>query len=203
MRTVQVAAAPGLLELRVLHAWKTLGGGEDQSSTRPTWEVEMVSGLGGLWGGQTLCVSRPAHLRLLPASLPPSIQATMALLGKRCDIPANGCGPDRWTSAFARKDEIITSLVSALDSMVSAPGGSGTAGLRNSGAHRSPADLGLSVPHLPQGLCPSKQAGDLSEIKPVKRQPSSPHPLSSFRHLSHFKSHPWDGHKCPSLGLPL
>ncbi|OWK10954.1 GTF2IRD1 [Cervus elaphus hippelaphus] len=41
----------------------------------------------------------------------------MALLGKRCDIPANGCGPDRWTSAFARKDEIITSLVSALDSM--------------------------------------------------------------------------------------
>ncbi|XP_060261881.1 general transcription factor II-I repeat domain-containing protein 1 isoform X2 [Ovis aries] len=44
----------------------------------------------------------------------------MALLGKRCDIPANGCGPDRWTSAFARKDEIITSLVSALDSMCSA-----------------------------------------------------------------------------------
>lgn len=45
----------------------------------------------------------------------------MALLGKRCDIPANGCGPDRWNSAFTRKDEIITSLVSALDSMVSAP----------------------------------------------------------------------------------
>uniref|UniRef100_A0A8B9YC34 General transcription factor II-I repeat domain-containing protein 1 n=1 Tax=Bos mutus grunniens TaxID=30521 RepID=A0A8B9YC34_BOSMU len=44
----------------------------------------------------------------------------MALLGKRCDIPANGCGPDRWTSAFTRKDEIITSLVSALDSMCSA-----------------------------------------------------------------------------------
>lgn len=49
----------------------------------------------------------------------------MALLGKRCDIPANGCGPDRWTSAFTRKDEIITSLVSALDSMVSAPGAVG------------------------------------------------------------------------------
>lgn len=45
----------------------------------------------------------------------------MALLGKRCDIPANGCGPDRWNSTFTRKDEIITSLVSALDSMVSAP----------------------------------------------------------------------------------
>lgn len=43
----------------------------------------------------------------------------MALLGKRCDIPTNGCGPDRWNAAFARKDEIITSLVSALDSMVS------------------------------------------------------------------------------------
>ncbi|XP_055993596.1 general transcription factor II-I repeat domain-containing protein 1 isoform X2 [Sorex fumeus] len=41
---------------------------------------------------------------------------------KRCDgpIPANGCGPDRWTPAFTRKDEIITSLVSALDSMCSA-----------------------------------------------------------------------------------
>ncbi|KAF3814038.1 hypothetical protein GH733_018070 [Mirounga leonina] len=44
----------------------------------------------------------------------------MALLGKRCDIPANSCGPDRWSSAFTRKDEIITSLVSALDSMCSA-----------------------------------------------------------------------------------
>ncbi|XP_053518658.1 general transcription factor II-I repeat domain-containing protein 1-like, partial [Artibeus jamaicensis] len=44
----------------------------------------------------------------------------MALLGKRCDVPANGCGPDRWNSAFAREDEIITSLVSALDSMCSA-----------------------------------------------------------------------------------
>ncbi|XP_069891666.1 general transcription factor II-I repeat domain-containing protein 1 isoform X4 [Dipodomys merriami] len=43
----------------------------------------------------------------------------MALLGKRCDIAANGCG-DRWSSAFTRKDEIISSLVSALDSMCSA-----------------------------------------------------------------------------------
>ncbi|XP_029076726.1 general transcription factor II-I repeat domain-containing protein 1 isoform X5 [Monodon monoceros] len=56
------------------------------------------------------------HLRLFPSS----IQATMALLGKRCDVPTNGCGPDRWNSAIARKDEIITSLVSALDSMCSA-----------------------------------------------------------------------------------
>uniref|UniRef100_H0V343 GTF2I repeat domain containing 1 n=1 Tax=Cavia porcellus TaxID=10141 RepID=H0V343_CAVPO len=44
----------------------------------------------------------------------------MALLGKRCDLPANGCGSDHWNSAFARKDEIITSLLSALDSMCSA-----------------------------------------------------------------------------------
>ncbi|KAM9208214.1 general transcription factor II-I repeat domain-containing protein 1 isoform 5-T5 [Dugong dugon] len=44
----------------------------------------------------------------------------MSLLGKRCDVPANGCGPDRWNTAFSRKDEIITSLVSALDSMCSA-----------------------------------------------------------------------------------
>ncbi|KAJ8798748.1 hypothetical protein J1605_016551 [Eschrichtius robustus] len=56
------------------------------------------------------------HLRLLLSS----IQAIMALLGKRCDVPTNGCGPDRWNSAIARKDEIITSLVSALDSMCSA-----------------------------------------------------------------------------------
>ncbi|XP_064152172.1 general transcription factor II-I repeat domain-containing protein 1 isoform X5 [Loxodonta africana] len=44
----------------------------------------------------------------------------MSLLGKRCDVPANGCGPDRWNPAFSHKDEIITSLVSALDSMCSA-----------------------------------------------------------------------------------
>ncbi|KAF5924761.1 hypothetical protein HPG69_003501 [Diceros bicornis minor] len=52
----------------------------------------------------------------------------MALLGKRCEVPASICGPDRRSSAFARKDEIITSLVSALDSMVSAlrPGGGGS-----------------------------------------------------------------------------
>jgi hypothetical protein len=54
----------------------------------------------------------------------------MALLGKRCDIPANanGCGPDHWSTAFAHKREIINSLVSALDSMVSAaPSGEGSA----------------------------------------------------------------------------
>lgn len=36
------------------------------------------------------------------------------MLGKHCDIPTNG-----WNSNFARKDELINSLVSALDSMVS------------------------------------------------------------------------------------
>lgn len=43
----------------------------------------------------------------------------MALLGKHCDIPTNGCGSERWNSTFTRKDELINSLVSALDSMVS------------------------------------------------------------------------------------
>lgn len=48
----------------------------------------------------------------------------MALLGKHCDIPTNGCGSERWNSTFARKDELINSLVSALDSMVGIwPGG--------------------------------------------------------------------------------
>ncbi|XP_027271927.1 general transcription factor II-I repeat domain-containing protein 1 isoform X8 [Cricetulus griseus] len=46
-------------------------------------------------------------------------EVTMALLGKLCDIPTNGCGSERWNS-FARKDELINSLVSALDSMCSA-----------------------------------------------------------------------------------
>ena len=67
--------------------------------------------------------------------------------GKRCDIPANGCGPDRWTSAFARKDEIITSLVSALDSMVSAPGAVGTH-LR---LDHTRARAHTLQPHLPHG----------------------------------------------------
>ncbi|XP_047569848.1 general transcription factor II-I repeat domain-containing protein 1 isoform X5 [Lutra lutra] len=63
----------------------------------------------------------PAHTApMLGELLSGLFQVTMALLGKRCDIPTNGCGPDRWSSAFTRKDEIITSLVSALDSMCSA-----------------------------------------------------------------------------------
>ncbi|EDL19438.1 mCG122432, isoform CRA_j, partial [Mus musculus] len=49
-----------------------------------------------------------------------SCKVTMALLGKHCDIPTNGCGSERWNSTFARKDELINSLVSALDSMCSA-----------------------------------------------------------------------------------
>ncbi|KAK7829214.1 hypothetical protein U0070_012685 [Myodes glareolus] len=48
-----------------------------------------------------------------------SDRVTMALLGKHCDIPTNGCGSERWNT-FARKDELINSLVSALDSMCSA-----------------------------------------------------------------------------------
>ena len=91
--------------------------------TRPTWEVEVVSGARRIMVG-TDATCAPPHPPP-PAPRSSSIQATMALLGKRCDIPANGCGPDRWTSAFTRKDEIITSLVSALDSMVSAPGAVG------------------------------------------------------------------------------
>ncbi|XP_051060786.1 general transcription factor II-I repeat domain-containing protein 1 isoform X2 [Phodopus roborovskii] len=47
-------------------------------------------------------------------------EVTMALLGKHCDIPTNGCGSERWNTTFARKDELINSLVSALDSMCSA-----------------------------------------------------------------------------------
>uniref|UniRef100_M3YXI8 GTF2I repeat domain containing 1 n=1 Tax=Mustela putorius furo TaxID=9669 RepID=M3YXI8_MUSPF len=62
--------------------------------------------------GWERCVDQPPEANLG--------KVTMALLGKRCDIPANGCGPDRWSSAFTHKDEIITSLVSALDSMCSA-----------------------------------------------------------------------------------
>ena len=53
-----------------------------------------------------------------------SFKVTMALLQKHCDIPTNGCGSEHWNSTFARKDELINSLVSALDSMVSVwPGG--------------------------------------------------------------------------------
>ncbi|XP_072496273.1 general transcription factor II-I repeat domain-containing protein 1 isoform X5 [Notamacropus eugenii] len=44
----------------------------------------------------------------------------MALMGKHFDGPASASGPDRWSTMFPRKDEIITSLVSALDSMCSA-----------------------------------------------------------------------------------
>lgn len=68
---MQAAAGPGLIDLRVLRAWKTLRGREDQSLTRPTWEVEVVSGARRVMGGQTLRVPRPTHLHLLPASLPP------------------------------------------------------------------------------------------------------------------------------------
>ncbi|KAL7987006.1 hypothetical protein Chor_005925 [Crotalus horridus] len=44
----------------------------------------------------------------------------MALLGKLSDGPLNNCRPDQWHLVFSQKDEVITSLVSALDSMCSA-----------------------------------------------------------------------------------
>ncbi|XP_048374809.1 general transcription factor II-I repeat domain-containing protein 1 isoform X6 [Sphaerodactylus townsendi] len=44
----------------------------------------------------------------------------MALLGKLCDGPPNNSRPDQWHLVFSQKDEVITSLVSALDSMCSA-----------------------------------------------------------------------------------
>uniref|UniRef100_K7DZD1 GTF2I repeat domain containing 1 n=1 Tax=Monodelphis domestica TaxID=13616 RepID=K7DZD1_MONDO len=51
---------------------------------------------------------------------PTAYGVTMALMGKHFDGPTNASGPDRWSAIFPRKDEIITSLVSALDSMCSA-----------------------------------------------------------------------------------
>uniref|UniRef100_A0A8C6VSQ1 GTF2I repeat domain containing 1 n=1 Tax=Naja naja TaxID=35670 RepID=A0A8C6VSQ1_NAJNA len=44
----------------------------------------------------------------------------MALLGKFSDGLLNNCRPDQWHLVFSQKDEVITSLVSALDSMCSA-----------------------------------------------------------------------------------
>lgn len=125
------AVCPGLSELKAHHACETLRGRKGQRLICPTREVEVALGIPGAWrvsGGMPRPMAH-GHLRLFPSS----IQATMALLGKRCDVPTNGCGPDRWNSAIARKDEIITSLVSALDSMVRAParpGRSGAASLR-------------------------------------------------------------------------
>ncbi|XP_053131337.1 general transcription factor II-I repeat domain-containing protein 1 isoform X4 [Hemicordylus capensis] len=44
----------------------------------------------------------------------------MALLGKLSDRPPNNSRPDHWYLVSSQKDEVITSLVSALDSMCSA-----------------------------------------------------------------------------------
>ncbi|XP_019366953.1 PREDICTED: general transcription factor II-I repeat domain-containing protein 1 isoform X6 [Gavialis gangeticus] len=44
----------------------------------------------------------------------------MALMGKTSDGTLSSSRPDQWHTAFPQKDEIITSLVSALDSMCSA-----------------------------------------------------------------------------------
>lgn len=95
---------PGLSELKPHHACKTLRWRKGQLLICPTWEVEVALGIPGAWrvsGGMPRPMAH-GHLCLFPSS----IQATMALLGKRCDVPTNGCGPDRWNSAIARKDEI-------------------------------------------------------------------------------------------------
>lgn len=42
----------------------------------------------------------------------------MALAGKPLDVTLNTSRADQWNMVFPQKDEIITSLVSALDSMV-------------------------------------------------------------------------------------
>nr|XP_034958890.1 general transcription factor II-I repeat domain-containing protein 1-like [Zootoca vivipara] len=44
----------------------------------------------------------------------------MALLGKLSEGPPNHSRSDQWHLVFSQKDEVITSLVSALDSMCSA-----------------------------------------------------------------------------------
>lgn len=42
----------------------------------------------------------------------------MALAGKPLDVTLSSSRPEQWNMVFPQKDEIITSLVSALDSMV-------------------------------------------------------------------------------------
>ena len=45
-------------------------------------------------------------------------QVNMALAGKPLDVTLGSSRADQWNMVFPQKDEIITSLVSALDSMV-------------------------------------------------------------------------------------
>lgn len=131
------------------------------------------------------------HLCLLRSS----IQVTMALLGKRCDVPANGCGPDRWNSAFTRKDEIITSLVSALDSMVSAPAcprRNGTpcfVSRQSSGPSSAPeSSLHHPEPQSPPapGVSAYIEAGGISEIEYVEMSPGNKRWLCSASPCPHF-----------------
>lgn len=42
----------------------------------------------------------------------------MALAGRPLDVILGSSRPEQWNMVFPQKDEIITSLVSALDSMV-------------------------------------------------------------------------------------
>uniref|UniRef100_A0A8C3CRE1 GTF2I repeat domain containing 1 n=1 Tax=Cairina moschata TaxID=8855 RepID=A0A8C3CRE1_CAIMO len=48
------------------------------------------------------------------------IKVNMALAGKPLDVTLSSSRPEQWNMVFPQKDEIITSLVSALDSMCSA-----------------------------------------------------------------------------------
>lgn len=45
----------------------------------------------------------------------------MALAGRPVDVTLGSSRPEQWNMVFPQKDEIITSLVSALDSMVRVP----------------------------------------------------------------------------------
>lgn len=91
----------------------------------------------------------------------------MALLGKHCDIPTNGCGSERWNSTFARKDELINSLVSALDSMVSVWGGGGR---------------GPKIKVIPIKISVSLGSGEIAQVKrclPCNQKDLSSDPRSS------------------------
>ena len=45
----------------------------------------------------------------------------MALAGRPLDVTLGSSRPEQWNMVFPQKDEIITSLLSALDSMVRVP----------------------------------------------------------------------------------
>lgn len=65
----------------------------------------------------------------------------MALAGKPLDVTLSSSRPEQWNMVFPQKDEIITSLVSALDSMVRGRGHQRAA---------SPSPSPPSLPRLPR-----------------------------------------------------